>query len=405
MNLVYKHEKALFYILAVISLLIWIGVIAVTSGIALIYVLLIFLFYLFFQSAFISYLKGTAVKITEQQFPDLHERIVACCGKLGISKIPEAYLLRSDGLFNAFATRFLGRNFIALYSELADALEAQPGAINFYIGHELGHIHRGHLKWHVFTWPANILPLLGAGYSRACEYTCDRYGLACCATPDDAGAGLAALAAGAKRWRTLGRETYAGQSGTSGGFWMSFHELIGDYPWLVKRMATLNQLASNQPVKLPRRNFFAWLLALLVPRLGLGRGAVGGMVILLVVVGILAAISFPAYQDFQMRANVAGAFAEIGHVKTAIDTYRLDNNALPNSNAELNLPVTDNYGKNIQSIVVSEGGIITVTLAGALEGMSVVLGYIEGDGGEVWACESDGIAKKYLERYCRVIGQ
>ncbi|RJQ49141.1 MAG: hypothetical protein C4528_01165 [Gammaproteobacteria bacterium] len=403
MNLVYKHEKPLFYILVVISLLIWIGVIAVTSGIALIYVAVAFIFYLFFQSAFISYLKGTAVKITVQQFPDLHERVTACCARLGISKIPDAYLLRSDGAFNAFATRFLGRNFIALYSELADALEAQPGALDFYIGHELGHIHRGHLKWHVFTWPASILPLLGAGYSRACEYTCDRYGLACVTDPNDAKAGMAALAAGAKRWRTLSHQHYAAQD--TRGFWMSFHELTGDYPWLTKRMATLDALIARQPVRLPRRNIFAWLLALFVPRLGLGKGAAGGMIVLLVIVGVLAAISFPAYQEFQMRANVAGVFAEIGHVKTAIDTYRLDNNALPNSNEELNLPVTGDYGKNIQSIAVSEGGIITVTLTGALEDKSVVLGYIEGSEGEVWACESDTLDKKYLERYCQVVGQ
>lgn len=402
MSLVYKHEKALFYILVVISLLIWIGVIAVTSGIALIYVAAAFIFYLFFQSAFISYLKGTAVKITAQQFPDIHERVAACCARLGIGKIPDAYLLRSDGAFNAFATRFLGRNFIALYSELADALEAQPGALNFYIGHELGHIHRGHLKWHVFTWPASILPLLGAAYSRACEYTCDRYGLASVTDQNDAKAGMAALAAGAKRWRALDHQHYAAQD--TRGFWMSFHELIGDYPWLTKRMAMLDALIANQPLRLPGRNFFAWLLALFVPRLGFGKGAAGGLIIL-AVIGILAAISIPAYQDFQMRANVAGVFAEIGRVKTAIDAYRLDNNALPNSNEELNLPVTGDYGKNIQSIVVSEGGIITVTLTGALRDESVVLGYIEGDGGEVWACESDTLAKKYLERYCQVVGQ
>lgn len=402
MSLVYKHEKALFYILVVISLLIWIGVIAVTSGIALIYVAAAFIFYLFFQSAFISYLKGTAVKITAQQFPDIHERVAACCARLGIGKIPDTYLLRSDGAFNAFATRFLGRNFIALYSELADALEAQPGALNFYIGHELGHIHRGHLKWRVFTWPASILPLLGAAYSRACEYTCDRYGLASVTDQNDAKAGMAALAAGAKRWRALDHQHYAAQD--TRGFWMSFHELIGDYPWLTKRMAMLDALIANQPLRLPGRNFFAWLLALFVPRLGFGKGAAGGLIIL-AVIGILAAISIPAYQDFQMRANVAGVFAEIGRVKTAIDAYRLDNNALPNSNEELNLPVTGDYGKNIQSIVVSEGGIITVTLTGALRDESVVLGYIEGDGGEVWACESDTLAKKYLERYCQVVGQ
>lgn len=142
MDLVYGKERPLFVVSLLISLIFWLAVILGTLGVALVYIVFFFIFYLFVQSAFISHLKGTAVKITEEQFPDLYQRVQACCDKIGLNPAPDAYLLHADGVFNALATRFLGRNFIALYSDVVDALESHPGAVNFYIGHELGHIHR-----------------------------------------------------------------------------------------------------------------------------------------------------------------------------------------------------------------------------------------------------------------------
>ncbi len=139
MNLIYKHEKSLFFITAVISALLWLVLIGVSFGIALIYILLGYLFFLFAHSAFISHLKGSGVRISQDQYPDLHERLVKSCNKVGLKDIPEAYLLRTD-FFNALATRFLGRHFVVLFTDVVDALEDRPGAIDFYIGHELGYI-------------------------------------------------------------------------------------------------------------------------------------------------------------------------------------------------------------------------------------------------------------------------
>ena len=150
-----------------------------TIGIALIYVLFAFIFYSFVQSAFISALKGNGVKVTPSQYPDLHKSLVECCRRIGMEQPPELYLLRTD-FFNALATKFLGRNFIVLFTDVVDALADEPGAIDFYIGHELGHIHRKHLKWAPVFFPALLLPVLGAAYRRSQEYTCDRYGAARC---------------------------------------------------------------------------------------------------------------------------------------------------------------------------------------------------------------------------------
>ncbi|MCG8611969.1 MAG: M48 family metallopeptidase [Pseudomonadales bacterium] len=217
MNLVYKNEKKLFLIAAILSGIFWFALIVGTFGIALLYLLLGYLFFLFAHSAFITHLKGTGVKITEKQYPDLHARLVRSCEKVGVTDVPEAYLLRTD-FFNALATRFLGRHFVVLFTDVVDALEDQQGAIDFYIGHELGHIHRKHLSWGTFLFPASILPLLGAALRRAEEYTCDRYGVACCESEDDIKAALSAIAAGDTRWKSINIDSYVEQVALTNGF-------------------------------------------------------------------------------------------------------------------------------------------------------------------------------------------
>lgn len=401
MDMIYRKEKLLFGIAIILSALFWLILLAVTKGLALIYIVMFFIFYLFAQSAFISYLQGTAVKITPQQFPDLQQRMVACSGKLGLKQAPDAYLLHADGAFNALATRFLGRNFVVLFSDVVDALEAQPGAVSFYIGHELGHIHRKHLLWGPFLAPALLLPLLGAAYSRAREYTCDRYGLACCENPQDATTGLGALAAGGRRWRILNKENYAGQRNESAGFWMSFHELISDYPWLVKRMAALQALASKQKIKNPRRNPLAFILALFIPRMGVGGGA-ASMLIVVAMIGILAAIAIPAYQDYIVRAEMTSVTAPIEAVKNSVTEYAVKNQTLPNSNADVGVAETGNYGAAIKSMQIKEGGAVVVTFAkGPVMDRSVVYRPYVKDQRLYWECKSIDLPPKYLPANCR----
>lgn len=242
------------------------------------------------------------MKLSPKQFPDLYEQLTYCCKKLNITEIPETYILHADGAFNAFATRFLGRNFVVLFSDVVDALHDNKNALNFYIGHELGHIHRKHLLWAPVLFPAMLLPLLGAAYSRSREYTCDNYGYACCPSPQDAIYGLAALSAGGKRWKNLDIQSYISQAEITGGFWMSFNELIADYPWLVKRMARIVAMSKGVSASVPSRNAFAWFFALFVPRMGTGASA-GGILIVVAIIGILAAIAVPQFAAYQQQAQ------------------------------------------------------------------------------------------------------
>lgn len=308
MQLVYRNEERLFRWMLGWSLLVWGGLLIITFGLALVYVLFGFLFYCVAQSALISYIKGNGVRITDEQFPDLKRQISTCCRKLGLEEEPQAYLMQMGGMLNAFATRFLGRHFLVLYSDVVDGLADNPDALNFYIGHEIGHFKRKHLSWATILMPASALPLIGPAYSRAREYTCDRHGLAACDNPQNAEHGLAVLAAGGKRARMMNNQAYVDQARHTEGFWMSFHELIGDYPWLVKRMAAVRALAAGHELRQPPRNKLAAVLALFVPRTGVGAGAAAIVpIILIAVMAVGAAVAIPAYKQYQQRAQEMAA--------------------------------------------------------------------------------------------------
>ena len=402
MALVYPNEKRLFAILATISIIIWLLVIIGTFGGALLYVLMFFLFYLFAQSAFISYIKGTGVRITREQFPDLYSKLESACQRLQIPIVPESYLLNSDGILNALATRFLGRNFLVFYSDIVDALEKRPGAIDFYIGHELGHIRRNHLLWGPVLVFGSFLPLLGAGYSRAREYTCDLHGLACCAEMEDAQRAVAVLAAGTKRWVNMDINAYREQLPETGGFWMSLHELIGDYPWLVKRMEHITAVGEKRPSGSPRRNPFAWFLALFVPRLGTGPGSAASGLIVVAMIGILAAIAIPAYQDYQGRAKVVSLLQQVEPLKEQEYNFISGHGAYPQTLADIGAEGFS--APNVASLELGDKGTLILHLQGslgALRGKTLEISPYIRDHKLYWDCRGGTLSRKLRPKECR----
>lgn len=324
-ELVYPRERTLGAITLVLGTLVWLGLILGTFGVALIVLAVGFVLYLFAQSALIAHIKGNGVELSERQFPDLHAQFVACCDRLQITTRPQAFVLNGNGGLNAFATKFLGTQYVVLYSDVVDAMREHTDGVRFYIGHELGHLRMKHLHiGHLLRWPVLWLPLIGAAYSRARESTCDRHGLACSASPEGAARALAALAAGSERWKQLDVAAYLTQTKHTSGFWMSFHELTAGYPWLTKRAARV--MDTNAPM--PKRNGFAYLLAVFIPYAGrLGGGF--GLLILVYVIAVLAAIALPAYQDYTVKAKVSAAIGESQSVRDALGSYYQTNQKVP----------------------------------------------------------------------------
>ncbi|MFZ5841552.1 MAG: M48 family metallopeptidase [Pseudomonadota bacterium] len=362
-DLVYKNEKPLFAIAAVLAAIFWLTLLYFTMGLVLIYVLFAWLFYLFIQSGFIAWIKGNGVEVTPDQFPDIYQHFDQCCSTLGVDKRPRLFLMNGEGMLNALATKFLRTEYVVLFSNTVDALERKPSLVKFYIGHELGHLTRKHLTWAPLLFPVLWLPLFGAAYSRAREYSCDRHGLACADSSEDACYAMAVLAAGERKWADVKFTAYNRQVDETSGFWMSFHELCSDYPWLSKRAVRLVGASRGGDGEVPNRNAFAYLFALLVPRTGMGPA---GPLIMIAIIAILAAVAIPAYKDYQQRAAME---AEEAQLEAAYQDYADSQQGLTDDSASYD---SGEYGGEYDA--ATETGAIEdeTALATALTGMKVV---------------------------------
>jgi Zn-dependent protease with chaperone function/type II secretory pathway pseudopilin PulG len=394
-ELVYPRERILGTITLVLGLLVWLALIVGTFGGALIGLALGFVLYLFIQSTLIAHIKGNGVELSETQFPDLHAQFTACCDRLKMKTRPQAYILNGNGGLNAFATKFLGTQYVVLMSDVVDAMNKHVDGVRFYIGHELGHLRMKHLNGHLLRWPVLWLPLLGAAYSRARESTCDRHGLACSGSPEGAARALAALSAGAERWKQIDVKAYLSQAKHSSGFWMSFHELTAGYPWLTKRAARV----MNTEAPMPRRNVFAYLLAVFIPYAGrLGGGF--GLLILIYIVGVLAAVAIPAYQDYTVRAKVSTAVIGSQHARDALGSYYQSNQKVPESLDIVG--IGSQLADGTQLSLDPKQMVLTVSTK---QGELIFTPRVDAQGRVIWVCSNgEGLKPTQLPPSCRSAG-
>ena len=390
-DLVYPRERTLGTITLVIGLVVWLGLIVGTFGAALIGLALGFVLYLFAQSALIAHIKGNGVELSETQFPDLHKQFTTCCDRLQMKTRPQAYILNGNGGLNAFATKFLGTQFVVLMSDVVDAMDKHADGVRFYIGHELGHLRMKHLSGHLLRWPALWLPLIGAAYSRARETTCDRHGLACSGSPEGAARALAALSAGVERWEHLNVAAYLKQADHSSRFWMSFHELIAGYPWLTKRAARVMDTSA----KMPQRSGLAYLLAVFIPYAGrLGAGF--GLLILVYIIGIMAAVAIPAYRDYTVRAKVSTAIINSQGARDALGKYYESNKTVPNTLDIVGIP--SQLADGTELMLDPNQMVLTVSTK---EGELIFTPTTDAEGRISWGCTNgEGIKPQQLPPSC-----
>src|SRR5918998_1854374 len=123
--------------------------------------------------------RGSAVRLSPRQFPDIYALKEDFAHRLGLQKEPEIYLMSGNGTLNAFAASTFGYDFVVIHSELfSNTYEKNKEALAFIIGHELGHLQLGHTRlWYqLSTAYVDRVPLLGGFLSRAREFSCDRHG-------------------------------------------------------------------------------------------------------------------------------------------------------------------------------------------------------------------------------------
>ncbi|HID7705893.1 TPA: pilin [Neisseria meningitidis] len=112
------------------------------------------------------------------------------------------------------------------------------------------------------------------------------------------------------------------------------------------------------------------------------------LMIVIAIVGILAAVALPAYQDYTARAQVSEAILLAEGQKSAVTEYYLNHGEWPGDNSSAGVATsTDIKGKYVQSVEV-KNGVVTATMAS-----SNVNNEIKGKKLSLWAKRQDGSVK------------
>ncbi|HEZ7103497.1 TPA: pilin [Neisseria meningitidis] len=112
------------------------------------------------------------------------------------------------------------------------------------------------------------------------------------------------------------------------------------------------------------------------------------LMIVIAIVGILAAVALPAYQDYTARAQVSEAILLAEGQKSAVTEYYLNHGKWPGDNSDAGVASSSTIkGKYVQKVEVNNG-VITAQMAS-----SNVNNEIKGKKLSLWAKRQDGSVK------------
>lgn len=209
----------------------------------------------FWQSVGKNRFLGSAVRVSERQFPKIHALVQRCAEVLQVPA-PTVYVAPQ---IVTLTVRTLGTTddaMIALGSPMVDHLTENE--LLFVIGRECGHIQNGHTVYltalHYLTTAANLVIRFAAqpaalalnSWSRRAEVTADRAGLLCVRDLDVATAAMVKMSVGSQRlFSNIDVNDYIQQLDEAQGGRGRFHELFATVPYLPKRVQALRLFAQT----------------------------------------------------------------------------------------------------------------------------------------------------------------
>jgi type IV pilus assembly protein PilA len=126
------------------------------------------------------------------------------------------------------------------------------------------------------------------------------------------------------------------------------------------------------------------------------------LMIVVAIIGILAAIAIPAYSDYTKRAKVTELVTAASACKASVSEYFQSQGAYPANLAAAGC--SDTATAKMGPLTLSAAGVITVpSLISGAAGNYVLVPTEAGSASGVleWACTTSTIQKKYLPANCR----
>jgi len=136
------------------------------------------------------------------------------------------------------------------------------------------------------------------------------------------------------------------------------------------------------------------------------------LMIVIAIIGILAAIAIPAYQVYTARSQVSEAMSLLGTVKGGIlETYTTSAICIDNTNEQFlgiakEIDITGNYIASILTGGTAPNCTInvqmkTTNVAKSLQGGNLIFTLVSTDDNLKWQCSSTNIDDIYLPASCR----
>jgi len=127
------------------------------------------------------------------------------------------------------------------------------------------------------------------------------------------------------------------------------------------------------------------------------------LMIVVAIIGILAAIAIPAYQDYTVRAKVAEGINLASAAKTGVAEYYVSQGSFPTNNSDAGVANTIN-GTYVKSVTVGNSGVITITYSTPTQISNDTLLFTPSAtaGSVSWDCSTGGsLQASYRPANCR----
>ena len=131
------------------------------------------------------------------------------------------------------------------------------------------------------------------------------------------------------------------------------------------------------------------------------------LMIVIAIIGILAAIALPAYQDYTVRSKVSEGLNMVGAAKLAVAETFDSTGAFVANNASYGLPAAGSISGTYVTSIGAAGSTITITYNNNLggnptaNGGTIIIVATTNVGSVEWDCTGGTIVDKYRPANCR----